>query len=232
MAKKAKKDDDDQKVEERVEAGVKAGIEKRRRILEDKLDRQEIAERRVVLKGLAPIMFDRYPGENKTELEWYQKLYLAMDGKTICLPALNIMSFLSARNTTSAPKRLLDARHYITVCNACLSSVVIVPTMIPFMRDGAPIELHEIKKDRDPVSGVQLHIATARLEKGVPNPKKRPVLPLPWSLEFDLDIIPPCEITEQQVRFLFEVGGRAIGFGTFRGVFGKFMVETWEPRSK
>jgi hypothetical protein len=230
MARKSKEEEHDQKIEDRVVEGTEEGRKKRKRLMKDELARQEIAERHVVLRGDAPIMFDRYPGDNKTKLEWWEKMYLDDDGKTICLPALNIMSFLSARNTTSAPKRLLDSRQYLSVCNDCLSFVVLDKMMIPFMRNGKPIELNEIVKDRDPVSGVHLHVGVARLDKGIPNPKRRPVLPLPWYLDFNLTILPNTTITEQTIRWLFEAGGRAIGFGTFRGLFGKFIVDTWEER--
>jgi hypothetical protein len=45
------------------------------------------------------------------ELVPHQKLYFEPgDSKVIGLPAINIMSFLSAHNTNSAPKRLRDKR--------------------------------------------------------------------------------------------------------------------------
>lgn len=215
-------------VEDRVKEGIAAAKVRKQRVLKDELARQEMAERHVVLRGVAPIMFDRYPGNNNTQLKWWEKVYLDSDGETICMPALNIMSFLSARNTTSAPKRLMDPRKYMAVCNACLSFVVIDPLMIPFVKNGEQVKLGAIVKDRDPRSGLQLHISVARLDKGVPNPKERPVLPMPWSLDFNLTILPNSEIQEQQIRFLFEAGGRALGLGTFRGVFGKFIVEKWD----
>jgi hypothetical protein len=82
--------------------------------------------------------------------------------------------------------------------------------------------------ERDPLSGIFLHYSVARLDKGIPNPKTRPVLPLPWELAFTLVIQPNREIKEQEILNLFEEGGRAIGLGTFRGVFGKFYVKQWE----
>jgi hypothetical protein len=78
------------------------------------------------------------------------------------------------------------------------------------------------------VSGVYTHYAVARLDKGIPNPKERPVLPAPWAITFTLTLFPNDEIREQEILNLFEQGGIAIGLGTFRGVFGKFTVETWE----
>ena len=188
----------------------------------------EIITRTVVLEGIGDIMFDRYAGDNTTQLEPHQKLYFAADAKTLILPALNIMSFLSAHNTNSAPKRLMDKRKFKDAANACLSFVTINPTSIPFLRNGKPIEFGVLDKDVDRTSGVYIHRSVARLDKGIPNPKVRPVLPLPWSLKFTLMLMPNKEITEQQILNLFEAGGLALGLGTFRGVYGKFAVVQWE----
>lgn len=84
--------------------------------------------RQVHLRGLTDIMFSRYPGDNETKLEPWQKLYLGGEtGRTICLPSEAIMSFLSAQNTDSAPKRLLDSRKYKKFAQACGSFVQIEP---------------------------------------------------------------------------------------------------------
>ena len=175
-------------------------------------------------------MFDRYAGNNQTKLEPWQKLYLESgNSKVICLPALNFMSFLSAHNTNSASKRLRDSRTFKKIANACLSFVTISPQMIPFLRDGKPIAFGQLNKEEvDPMSGVYVHRAVARLDKGIPNPKVRPVLPLPWSLAFTMTIAANREIQEVEIQNLIEEGGRALGLGTFRGVFGKFVVESWE----
>jgi len=104
---------------------------------------------------------------------------------------------------------------------------MVTPPFIPFLRDGAPIQFGVLTNDVDALSGVYVHRSVARLDKGIPNPKERPVLPLPWSLEFSLRILPNKEIQEQEILNLFEDGGRALGLGTFRGVYGKFYVDTW-----
>lgn len=200
------------------------------RISEDET-RRKVVTRSVVLTGLADVMFDRYAGDNNTKLEPWQKLYLSRaDGKTIILPSLNVLSFLTAHNTNSAPKRLRDARKFKNIANSILSFYSIQEMEIPFLRDGKAIQFGQLDQEteRDPASGVYLHRAVARLDKGIPNPKVRPVLPLPWSLQFHLVIQPNREITEQEVRNLIEEGGIALGIGTFRGVFGKFRVESWD----
>lgn len=189
--------------------------------------------RRVVLTGITPIMFDRYAGDNKTRLEWNQKIYLKNGTSNLCLPTLNLVSFFTAHNTNSAPKRLRDKREYKGICNAILSFVNFTsssgdPEVIEFTRDGKPIQVGTFTDRVDEKSGIYLHRAVARLDKGIPNPKERPVLPLPWSLEFDLTIYPNKEIKEQEIKNLLTEGGMAIGLGTFRGVFGKFEVTRWE----
>jgi hypothetical protein len=189
----------------------------------------DVIQRRVRLLGMTDIMFDRYAGDNSTRLEVWQKLYfLPGDTKVIGVPALNITSFLSAHNTNSAPKRLRDKRKYKDIANACLSFVQIDPTFIPLIRDGEPIRFGRLVDDRDPDSGCYVHRAVARLDKGIPNPKERPVIPKPWALEFDLTLYPSREIQEQEIINLFDEGGRALGLGTFRGVFGKFRIEAWD----
>lgn len=189
----------------------------------------DIITRKVTLCGLTDLMFDRYAGDNNTKLEPWQKLYFAPgDTKAIGIPALNIMSFLSAHNTNSAPKRLRDARKFKQICNACLSFIQISPNFIPILRDGKQILFGKFDGDVDAGSGIYVHHAVARLDKGIPNPKERPTVPTPWEIAFELKIFPNKEIKEQEILNLFEDGGRALGLGTFRGVFGKFYVENWE----
>ncbi len=195
--------------------------------------RLKTIKRKVILQGLRPIMFDRYAGDNNTKLEWHQKIYLKPDSSQLCLPTTNLLSFFTAHNTNSAPKRLRDKRIYKSVANAILSFVSISAAdgdaeNILFMRDGKPIEVGTFGADRDEKSGLYLNRAVARLDKGIPNPKERPVLPLPWSIEFDLTIYPNKEIKEQEIKNLLVEGGMAIGLGTWRGVFGKFEVEKWD----
>ena len=184
--------------------------------------------RQVTLCGRTEIMFDRYAGDNTTQLEPHQKLYLQPGAtRVIGMPALNIMSFLTAHNTNSAPKRLRDKRKYKDICNACLSFVTISPSFVPFTREGVPIQFGHFDQDHDALSGAYVHYAVARLDKGIPNPKIRPVLPLPWDLSFTFTLLQNSEIKEVDIQNLFEEGGRAIGLGTFRGVFGKFVITQW-----
>jgi len=167
-------------------------------------------------------MFDRYPGDNKTQLMPEQKLYTKEDG-TIIVPAANIQSFLCAENTKSAVKMFYDPRKYKRVAQALLGFVLVDPFEIPLTRDG-----QEIKFEGWDENGITLHNSVARLEKGVPNPKERPLIDTPWELEFQVRLFPNDEISEVEVKNLFDKGGVAIGLGTYRGVFGKFAIDKWD----
>lgn len=188
----------------------------------------DVIRRKIKLTGTRPVMFDRYAGDNTTQLEPHQKLYLEPGTAVIGIPSANIISFLSAHNTNSAPKRLRDARKFKKIANAMLSFVEIEEDFIPLHRDGKPIVFGKFVEDVDKSSGAYVHRAVARLDKGIPNPKVRPVIPTPWEINFTLILYPNNEIKEQEIINLIEEGGRAIGLGTFRGVFGKFKISEWK----
>jgi hypothetical protein len=176
--------------------------------------------RRVVLTGIRPIMFDRYAGDNKTQLPPLKKLYTSSeDGRMIIMPAANISSFLGAQNTESASKRILG-KTWKATAKACYSFVDVNPMEIPFTANGKPIAV-----DSDQVV-VLSHVA--RLDKGIPNPKERPTIKTPWELAFDLSLWPNPDVNEDILRRLFDEGGICIGLGTFRGVYGKFKVSEWK----
>jgi len=176
-------------------------------------------------------MFDRYPGSNREELAIEDKMYFEADGKTVVMPAVNISSFLSAQNTMSAPKRLLGKKAR-EVCQACLSFVSISPGLIPFMRKGKPVLFSGFNEaGKDEKSGIYIDERVARINKAgnaIPNPKRRPVLPTPWELEFTFSLFQNDEIGEAEVKSVIERGGLALGLGTFRGVYGKFEIAVWK----
>jgi len=184
-------------------------------------------EKTITLDGLTEIMFDRYAGDNKTQLPNEAKMYFLPDGQTLCLPSMNIMSFLAARNTTSIAK-VIGGKSWAKICDATLSYVTIDPVSIPILRDGKPIVFTGFTNGRDEAAGVYTHKSVARLKAGIPNPKERPTLELPWSITFRLALFKNDVIDETYLQTAFLKGGLALGLGTFRGVFGKFRVVSWE----
>lgn len=176
----------------------------------------------VTLSGVTEILFDRYAGDNKVKLAPEQKMYLTAENH-LYLPSLNIMSFLSATNTESAPKLLLDKREYKQVASAILSSVTIAPGRVPFLRGGKPIIFGGFDENgRDAKSGIEIVRHVARLKDGIPNVKERPMLGLDWALQFKMTIFPNPDLNEDMLENLFVDGGARLGLGTFRKAFGKF----------
>jgi len=178
--------------------------------------------RQVTLQGVTPIMFDRYSGDNKLELLPEQKMYLN-ENNELMMPSANIMSFLCAQNTRSAAKMFYDPRKYKTVASAILGFVTIDPFEIPMRRNDEPIIFNGFGEN-----GITLHKSVARLDKGVPNPKERPLVDSPWQIDFEITIYENDEVGEVDVKNLFSKGGVAIGLGTYRGVFGKFVIDKWK----
>lgn len=190
---------------------------------------QDVIVRRVRLDGRTPIMFDRYPGDNVTKVEDHQRLYFAEDLKSIVLPAENFMSFLGAQNTNSAPKVLLG-RGWQRIAYACLAFVTVEPFLVPFTRNGKPLVFGGFKNNVDAATGITLHRGSpGKVKGGIPNPgaHARPVLHLPWSLEFTLTIYRNDKVTENMIRSLFLKGGREVCLGTYRPVFGKYDIGYW-----
>lgn len=193
-------------------------------------DLLEVVEKHVVLRGLNPIMFDRYGGDNKAKLEPSEKLYYLEDHKSLCIPAVNVHSLLSAELTNSAPK-MFEGKGWQSIAKACLSYVAVSPDLIPLTRNGQPIYFGKFENGKDQLSGAFVHKAVAKMQKGrlvIPNPKVRPVLPLPWQIEFTLTIYKNDDVNDEKLLRLLKLGGLAIGLGTWRGVFGKFEVAGWE----
>ena len=175
--------------------------------------------RTIRISGICPILFDRYCGNNKEKLAVMDKVY--QENGILVFPSVNILSFLSAQNTESAPQRVVG-RGWKEVAKAALSYVTIEPYNIPFLRDGKHLRVDD--------ADLKVHYAVARVVKGklaVPNPKERPLLNLPWDLEFNLTLFETNELNEVLLRKLFEVGLIAIGLGTFRGPFGKCKITKW-----
>ena len=195
--------------------------------------RLETVTRMVQVEGFRPIMFDRYAGDNNTRLAWNEKMYLRPGTNQLGLPIDNVFSFYTAINTSSAPKRLRDSRKYKDICSAIQSFVLFEGEdggeYIDFKRDGKVIEVGSFDEHHDELSGLTFHHSVARLPNGIPNPKERPLLPLPWTLRFRMTIIPNALIKEAEIKNLTVEGGIVIGFGTYRGRYGKFQVTEWSP---
>lgn len=174
-------------------------------------------------KGLRPLMFDRYSGDNATSLPATEKMYLTEDQHLI-IPAINLFSLLCAELTPSVANKFFGKQGK-TISLGIKSYVTIDPFDIPLLDNSGPIVFDKWNKQ------ISLHHATARVKKSggliVPNPKDRPVLALPWSMAFAITYQENKHCSLENLRQAFEFGG-VLGIGTFRPFFGRYEIVKWE----
>ncbi len=170
----------------------------------------------VHLIGNKPLLFDRYLGSNDAKPEPIEKVYWTVAGEA-CLPSINLFSSLSAENTKSVTKQFYgrNAKKIGMAINSFLNirqyEIVLERNGVRFHRDNFGSDFEVVK-----------HVA--RLDKGIPNPKVRPMLHLPWQATFDIEFVPTADCTwEVLVKILQQAG--SIGLGTYRPVFGTYRVQ-------
>lgn len=173
----------------------------------------------VQLQGLRPLMFDRYAGDNSTQLPTADRMYLTPDAGLI-IPAINLFSLLAAEQTKSVCRQFFGKQGK-TIALGIGSYVGIEPFEIPICDDEGPIHY------RGWNGQISEHKAVARVKGGIPNPKTRPVLALPWQITFELTYIENRYCSLENLRQAFDWGG-TLGLGTFRPYFGKYELAMWD----
>lgn len=174
---------------------------------------------KVQLSGIRPMMFDRYAGDNNTQLPTAEKMYLD-EQRRLILPALNLYSLLAAQNTPSVCRQFFG-KNGKTIALGISSYTNITPYEIPIEDGNGPIIFEgwngqiSVRKD------------VARLPKGIPNPKERPVLALPWRVVFEVQYQENKFCTLENLRQALTMGG-VLGLGTFRPFFGRYELTGWQ----
>ncbi len=174
------------------------------------------------LAGTAPIMFDRYPGDNKTKLPDRDKANL--DGDVIVIPALSLYSMLAAENTKSVSKQFGKASK--SVAGDIMAGFRITGFELPLLANNKPVMMPAVLTE-DRKQQVYLRSDVARVKGGIPNPKVRPVVNAPWAIKFDFSYLEGDNCSIATLRDAFERAGRFIGLGTFRPMFGQVQVTQW-----
>jgi len=172
------------------------------------------------LRGIRPIMFDRYPGDNKTKLEVLDKGYRNASDQ-YGIPTLNVFSLLTAQNTPSVAKLFYgkQARELALGVQAFCNIVADGddPTFA-LLQDGEG-GTFDCKDER-----IQIVNHVARVTKGVPNPKERPMIPTGWRVVFHFELAENKFVKLPTLKRMVEEGG-VLGLGTFRPIFGRYVVE-------
>lgn len=170
------------------------------------------------LEGLRPLMFDRYAGDNNTQLPTIDKMYL--DGQArLMIPSINLYSLLAAENTKSVCRQFFG-KSGKTVALGISSYTTIEPFDILVHDDSGPIVFTGWNEQ------ISIHTAVARLKGGIPNPKTRPMIALPWHVEFEVHYTENRYCTLENLRQAFDWGG-TLGLGTFRPFFGRYELTKW-----
>jgi len=168
------------------------------------------------LQGTRPIMFDRYPGDNNTQLQVMEKFYTDQDGNVV-LPTLNLMSLLGSENK-SVPKTFYGKAGR-DIAFGVNSFVNIEEMEMPITFSGK-----KIKAQVGPHVKIMSHVA--RIKKAnlmIPSPKTRPVIDAGWEVEFTVNYNENKYCSETLLADLVRRGGD-LGLGTFRPIFGKYKV--------
>lgn len=160
-------------------------------------------------------MFDRYPGDNNTSLPPNEKMYLD-DSLHLIIPAINLYSMLAAENTKSVCRQFFGKTGK-NIALGIASYTTVDPFEILVCDDNGPVTFRGFNDQ------IKVHKSVARLKGGIPNPKERPVLSLPWYIEFDVSYIENKLCTLDNLRQAFTMGG-ILGLGAFRPYFGRYEV--------
>jgi len=181
----------------------------------------------VAFKGVAPILFDRFAGSTETKMPTERKAYFLNEKeKTLMLPALNIYSMLSSQNGLSAA-RLIGGKKWKEVSSAVLSHVRIDPLEIPLVDEkGEVIKFTGFDGERFIERVDKAIVIKGRLQ--IPQMKLRFQLNPPWGLRFRVYVAENNIIDSELLRSLFEHSGEQIGLGSFRPLFGRFVVSDFK----
>lgn len=177
--------------------------------------------------GTRPLMFDQYLG-NESKASWHEKLYLTTE-RNVCIPAINIFGFLCSENSKNAVKMLHGKKVGPIVQSLSVNVDIVEQYILINGADGKPLHESDIDLKDSGIGQIKKHLAVARIKKTastiVPNPKERPVIQLPWSLEFNMIFEPDNNCRSATLEEILKFGGKRCGIGTFRPFFGTFDVE-------
>lgn len=200
----------------------------------------KIYQMEIILRGIIDIMFDRrfiISEGGEENIEPAQKFYFKEviekeeDKFVIGLPAENIREHLFSLTRDSVVK-YIKKREYKDFCRIGRSSVFIRPLFIPFL-DENDNEIKFTGFDNKKFYVVKKSGITAKGPHIIPlQVKERPVMTPPWRLRFNVEIIENTKINPDEIIYYFKTGGRHIGLGTFRPVYGLYEIESYKVQVK
>src|SRR3972149_1808882 len=108
------------------------------------LHMNEKATIQVRLEGLRPLMFDRYAGDNNTQLPVTEKMYLT-DDQHLIIPSVNLYSLLCAENTKSVTRQFFG-KSGKTIGLGIASYTAISPDDVPILSGNEPVVFQDFNE--------------------------------------------------------------------------------------
>lgn len=176
-----------------------------------------------VLRGLAPLMFDRFFDHSAEERPPEQKLYLNQDNFLV-MPAANLVALLTNERPPGAIK-LAEKKKANDYLPYVKGHVHFSQIQFPISDDNGPIIFTHFDGQR-----FFIDRSAPRVIKGSLSIKQesrsRPVLSLPWFIKIGINLIETefskGKIVPDKLYSWFSLGGLVIGLGTYRPLYGRF----------
>jgi len=186
------------------------------------MKKQDIA---ATIKGLSPIMFDRFYDQSKTERAPRDKLYLSEN--MIVLPSANLWAFFTCQRTGCA--KMFEGKPWMDYYRSCQSFLRIQEAdILPLFDDkDKPIEFDDFEKK------TYVYIANVLVGSGQKKSRMtiaRPVVRMPWHLKFNMILFENKLITVKKLEEWLRIGGTLVALGNGRPRFGRFELNEWEVK--
>jgi hypothetical protein len=183
-----------------------------------------------VLNGMAPILFDKFKDHSSPDLPEDQKLYVA-DGLLV-LPAANLTSFLVGEYPAGIIK-VDKGKKFAEFTRIVKSHLSFGSPAFPIL-DGQGREIKfDSLADRERwgtcLEGGLTKSSGGKIIKQEAKP--RPFLKLPWKLAISINLfMTDCNkiVTPDVLQDWFIKGGVLVGLGSYRPLYGRFEVDSWE----
>lgn len=179
----------------------------------------------IKVKGLTDIMFDRFYDQSKTKRPPEAKMYIN-DG-IISFPSMNIRAFLTSQRNGGCV-RVFEGKNWADYYRVCQSFVRIEDCLIPFLDENEqPIKFDDFKEKTFIYT---CNVLVGHGQNVSRQTISRPVLKLPWFLEFQIILFENELIKLEKLKEYFQRGGKLIGFGNGRPQVGQFEIIKWDVR--
>jgi len=106
------------------------------------------------------------------------------------------------------------------------SHISFTPNTVPFLRKGKPIVFKTIEDAN--LWGIKLSGGITKPGPIKQEAQPRPYLTTPWELIFTITLVKNSMIDETKLYNYFTNGGIVVALGTFRPLYGRFLVKEWE----